>query len=72
MKILPIREIDKELINRFDCGNRYLNEFFYNFALQNDKKNLGKTFVCVENHAVIGFYTLANAQISLDELYDVL
>lgn len=66
--IVPISQVDKKLIGAFDCGIKELNTFFTRYAFQNDKKNVGKTFVCLDDEKVIGFYTLSNAQIGYEDL----
>ena len=63
MKIISIKEVSKQLLKAFDCGEQSLNDYLIKYALQNDKKNIGKTFVCTEENKIMGFYTLANAQI---------
>ena len=70
MKIVPIKEITKAKLADFDCGIGELNVFFRSYAAQNDRKNIGKTFVCMDEEQVIGYYTLANAQIAFDDLTD--
>jgi ribosomal protein S18 acetylase RimI-like enzyme len=48
----------------FDCGYPVLNEYFRLYALKNDRLSIGKTFVVVdEGEAVVGYMTLASAQI---------
>jgi GNAT superfamily N-acetyltransferase len=68
MKIIPINEINKEDIDSFDCGVEALNDFFRKYAIQNDRKNIGKTFVCSNEKEIVGFYTLSNAQIAFNDL----
>ena len=63
MNFVSIRDISKEAIASFDCGNDALNEFLENHAKQNDRKNIGKTFVCMNDGEIVGYYTLSNAQI---------
>ena len=70
MKIVPVREIKKDEIARFDCGIDQLNTFLEKYANQNDRKNIGKTFVCIEDGSIIGYYTLASAQIAFEKLTD--
>lgn len=68
--IVPINHVNKDLLQHFDCGTEELNVFLGRYALQNDKKNVGKTFVCIENDRITGFFTLSNAQINFKELSD--
>jgi len=47
--------------SEFDCGNLYLNEFLQKFALQNQIRRLGNTYLLQETIAsprLIGYYTL--------------
>ena len=67
--VVSVNFLPRESLMAFDCGVFELNEYLKIYAAQNDKKNVGKTFVLVDdNGAVKGFYTLANAQISFSEL----
>lgn len=52
----------------FDCGEASLNEFLKKYARQNDKKNLGRTFVAVlpDDAEVKGFYTLSSGSVSFE------
>ena len=68
MKIVPVNKIRKEDMESFDCGVEALNDFFKKYAIQNDKKNIGKTFVCSNEKEIVGFYTLSNAQIAFNDL----
>lgn len=68
MKIVPVKEVNRAGIASFDCGIDVLNSFLQKYALQNDRKNIGKTFVCIDGDNIMGFYTLSNAQIAFDEL----
>ncbi|MDA3811989.1 MAG: GNAT family N-acetyltransferase [Spirochaetaceae bacterium] len=69
IEIVPI----SKKINRkdFDCGIEELNTYLRQFAIPNDKKNIGKTFVAVENQNLnkpVGYYTVSMAQILFNEL----
>lgn len=67
--IIPItRALSKK---SFDCGIDELNQYFRQYALPNDKKNVGKTFVAVskeEPNQPLGYYTLSMAHVLFDEL----
>lgn len=73
IKIVPIsKNIDKK---DFDCGIDELNLYLKQFAIPNDKKNIGKTFIAVnENEPAkpIGYYTVSMAQILFIDLPDSL
>lgn len=70
MREVSIRECDKESLRRFDCGEEKLNEFLYAYAKQNDEKGLGRTFVLKDESDILGYYTLASAQIEFEHLPD--
>lgn len=71
IEIIPIsKRINK---NDFDCGIEDLNQYLRQFAIPNDKKNIGKTFAAVyENNKsqVLGYYSVSMAQILFNELPD--
>jgi GNAT superfamily N-acetyltransferase len=55
----------------FDCGDDQLNTFLRNFAHQNLKKGLSRTFVLVDNRKpaeILGFYTLSLLEIQAAKL----
>lgn len=55
--------------DKFDCGNQEPNAYLQQYASQNQKGNLGRTFVAIMNDDVVrGFYTLAAADIEVDAL----
>ena len=54
----------------FDSGEEKLNSYLTNYALENDIINIGKTFVCLENDEIVGFVTIANAQVDFQEMPD--
>lgn len=54
----------------FDCGNEELNLFLRQFANQQSKKGLSRTYVLLENEEsahILGFYTISLISIKLDE-----
>ena len=67
--IIPIsRALTKK---PFDCGIDELNKYFRQYAFPNDKKNIGKSFVAVNQDdqlCPIGFYTISMAHILFEEL----
>ena len=53
----------------FQCGDDALNRFFRTYAGQNQfRHHLGVTYVAVERGQVVGYATVAPAQIEIDEL----
>lgn len=71
-KLLSIKEIQsKSLLKKFDCEVESLNTFLSGYALKNDQLGIGKTFVAVNPEGKIGgYFTLAIAQISFQEIPD--
>jgi GNAT superfamily N-acetyltransferase len=55
----------------FDCGIEELNEFLNNFARQNLKKGISRTFVLIEENIpkkILGYYTLSVFEIFAEKL----
>ncbi len=52
---------------KFDCGEQSLNDYIRRFARQNAKKNLGETYVLINNSKdIIGFYSISTASLEFD------
>lgn len=64
--IVSINDCSMKELELFESGNEDLDRFLKQYASQNDRRNLGKTFVLLEQK-VVGYYTLSNAQIEFDE-----
>ena len=47
-----------DAVESFDCGQPALNQFLQLYALNNQRANSAQTYVCCENGAVVGFYSL--------------
>lgn len=59
----------KHVKDHFDCGVFSLNEYLVRFARQNDRKNISRTFVAVDNNKrVFGYYSINTASIEFREL----
>lgn len=43
----------------FDCGQPALNQFLQRYALVNQKSHSAQTYVCCQQDAVVGFYSLS-------------
>ena len=57
----------------FDCGYTELNEYFRHYAVKNDRLSIGKTFVSVDaKEGVVGYITLASAQVEAQKLPEAL
>jgi GNAT superfamily N-acetyltransferase len=55
-----------DLTDDFDCGNASLNEYLRRYALKNQRRMFGVTYVAVchpQPHNVIGYFTLANTSV---------
>lgn len=72
MRIVSIQKVSKKEIREFHCGIEELDTFIGKYAMQNDKKDIGKSFVLTDESRIIGFYTLSNAQIAFGELKESL
>jgi len=60
------RDVDRAA---FDCGKHpALNDYIAKQAGQDEKRNVSRTFMLVEEGCLVGYYTLAASSISLDEL----
>lgn len=60
------REYDRE---RFDCGTPELNDYLQKYALQDEKRDLARVFVLVEDHRhIVGFFTLSQYAADLRSL----
>lgn len=70
-KLASIKDVPKTKLKRFDCGTEELNEFLSRYSLKNDTLGIGKTFVAFnDKDEVIGYFTLATAQIVYEEIPD--
>ena len=70
----PIKYGSAQLLNKnhdrasFDCGVEPLNDFLKKYALQNQKKDVGRTYVVLnEDGRIAGFYTLVFSGVSVEE-----
>lgn len=70
-KLVAIKDIPKAKLKKFDCGTEVLNEFLSRYSFKNDILGIGKTFVAFnENEDVIGYFTLATAQVLFEDIPD--
>jgi GNAT superfamily N-acetyltransferase len=59
------------LIADFDCGDEQKNKFLKNFALQNSKGGLSRTYVAVKpdkDKKVYGYYTISSSALRFENL----
>ncbi len=66
--IKSIVDVDPTLLHSFSCGNDNLDTYLKQFASQNHKKNIGKSFVALHEGRVIGYYTLSMAHIEFSDI----
>jgi GNAT superfamily N-acetyltransferase len=54
----------------FNCGKPSLDDFLHSLVNQYEKRNLGRTYVALEDadQRVLGYYTLASGAIAADSL----
>ncbi len=56
----PVRKLAAtDPIDAFDCGQSALNQFLQRYALVNQRANSTQTYVCCQDGAVAGYYSLA-------------
>lgn len=70
---MRIERLDPRIHNRedFDCGESSLNDYLRQLAGQHFRDGIAATQVLVDDAApsrIVGFYTLAAAQVAVDEL----
>lgn len=63
-------DFDKSLDrSTFDCSaHAALNNYIAQHAGQDEKRNVSRTFMYVESGTLLGYYTVANASVALNEL----
>lgn len=56
-------------VGAFDCGNTQLTQWLHLHALENQSRNISRTFVLVDDaERVVGFYSLAMGGVRKDNL----
>lgn len=66
--VSPIDNVDSKSYKNFSCGISELDTYLLQFAKQNHKKGISKTFVGMDGERAIGFYTISMASIEFREL----
>ena len=70
-KLVAIKDVPKAKLKKFDCGTEVLNEFLSRYSFKNDILGIGKTFVAFnKNEDVVGYFTLAAAQVLFEDSPD--
>ncbi|MDQ0121196.1 hypothetical protein J2W17_000133 [Pseudomonas lini] len=55
----------------FDCeAHPALNTYIAQQAGQDEKRNVSRTFMYLQDGVLLGYYTLTNAAVALDQLSD--
>ena len=52
----------------FDCGVPALNEYLRRYALQNQEKDAGRTYVATRGQRIVGYYTLVYGSVECDDV----
>ncbi len=68
IEIVPIIEVTPIQYKNFSCGYAALDEYLKRYAKVNHRKNIGKTFVLIQEDEVIGFYTLSMGNIEFQSI----
>lgn len=73
--MLLVERLNGRVHNRanFDCGESSLNLYLFELASQHQRNGIATTHVLFEDHTptqILGYYTLAAAQVSFDALQD--
>lgn len=68
MILKSILEVSEKDLKLFSCGNNDLDNFLKKHALNNDRTNIGKTFLIEDMDEIVGFFTLCSASIKYQEL----
>lgn len=56
-------------LNKFDCGVKALNQWLINYAKENDRRDLSRTFVLIDDaDDVVGFYSLTMGGVQVGNL----
>lgn len=65
---VSITSITPSQYKNFSCTEPALDEYIKRFAVNQEKIGIGRTFVLLHEQALIGYYTLCAAQISIQDL----
>lgn len=63
-----IDEVTPSAYKNFSCNIKELDIYLKRFAKANHRKNIGKSFVLVEENVVIGFYAISMASIEFQNI----
>ncbi len=66
---VPVTKLTEKQRRCFSCGVKPLDDYFKQFAKGNHIKNIGKTFVLIEeNKDIIGYYTTSMGSVEFQSL----
>jgi GNAT superfamily N-acetyltransferase len=65
---VSINAVTPSQYKTFSSSEPALDEYLKRYAKQNEKIDIGRTFVLVKDEKVIGYYTLSKAQIHIEDL----
>lgn len=66
---IPVTNLTEKQRRNFSCGVTALDDYLKQFAKGNHVKNIGKTFVLLENnHAVVGYYTISMGSVDFQSM----
>lgn len=66
--VKSIEEVESKAFKDFSCGNEELDKYLKEFARQNHKKDISKSFVAMFEERVIGYYTLSMSMVEFVEI----
>jgi GNAT superfamily N-acetyltransferase len=64
----PVPIDKKHDTSSFDCGVQPLNEYLRKYALLNHQNRAARTYVAIKGSHLVGYYTLAAASVSIDQV----
>lgn len=68
LTVKSIEEVESNSFKDFSCGNNELDTYLKDFARQNHKKGIGKSFVAVFEDHVIGYYTISMSNVEFIDI----
>ena len=68
IEALPISDYHGDALASFDCGEETLNVFLREYAGQNERKGVGRTYLLVDGDALLGYFALSAAEIRCEGL----
>jgi GNAT superfamily N-acetyltransferase len=69
--VSEIRRVEKlrrdHPVEEFDCGREGLNRYLLRYAWQNQQAGAAQTYVGIVGKVIVGYYTLAVGQVTLED-----